>query len=631
AVSTKIRSFSSRERPLENPCRPLIMGSTGFLLPEETQTHQNQPVSNGLNKSPVCHNLGTSRDSILDKHFPIASGLAAEYRRVLTHQNAEAAESRLKEIDLSLTCGDLNLTSDMKEVKKYAEDLAYKVKIYSLQNSPDIAYKLALTLIRSHKFICKDISDQYLILNKARTPKWWFTNLKHYRIRAIEEIARDVGAVNKKKSLYCSEFSNRERIYQDSVNENYLKNTKLKNSSGQELNLAEIASKTVSNPRIRKAELMVRLKGFEEVAEILGDSALFITVTTPSRMHAFNSSGHKNPKYDGTPPKDANKYLCNQWAKVRAEFGKRRIQPYGFRVSEPHHDATPHHHYLLFMKPSEKEFVTSVLQKYAFQDSPNEKGAKEHRFKVEVIDKAKGGATSYIAKYISKSTNGEGLEKDQYKQDSKTSAQSIRTWSGIWRIRQFEQIGGPSVTVWRELRKMDESLGLIVGPALSAADSSNWAAFVLAMGGPTVKRKDLEIYPSYEFLDSVDTETGEILKTRHNCYGEPTRPPVSGIYLKKFNITIPTKNMRWHRTKKLVALEPLERSSSLKGEGCSSGSSVYSSKAKQIFNEFKHGLLHSRNRISEALASPRALAEDIGSSLQCAIRGADAHADLGLV
>ncbi|NVK44443.1 MAG: replication endonuclease [Oceanospirillaceae bacterium] len=587
------------------------MGSAGFLLPESKAP---QYVPNSLEGSPVCHKSGTRRDDYLNKHFPIAADLAAEYRRVLTKQNAEAALSRLSEIDTLLTCGDLNLSSNNTELREYADNLANQVRDAASSESHLLAFAKAKRLIEKHDIDTPDTADLYSIINRALDPIWWFRKFKHKRNTRLEQIQRDLGAINKQKSLYCSRFNASEKAFQDNLNKTILESRILKNSHGQSYSVAELAAKTTANPEIRRAELMVRLKGFEEVADLRGDSADFITLTTSSRMHAYLHNGKLNPEYDGTTPKQASNYLCNQWAKIRAELAKKRIQCYGFRVAEPHHDGTPHHHYLLFTPKSDREELLNIFSRYAFQDSPNEKGARKHRLKVESIDKNKGGATSYIAKYISKSIDGYGVGNDLHNLNSNDSSHQIRTWASTWRIRQFQQVGGPPVTVWRELRKLNEGFGFLTGNAWYAADSSNWAAFVLAMGGPTVKRKDLPIKPEYGFLDSVDTETGEEIRTRHNRYGEVIRPPVSGLRISHSNIVIPTKINRWHESKSLMALEPVERSSSSKEDGWSAGSSVYQSISKQVFNLIRFGTSTSNEH-----------------SLQCAASGANAHAGLGLV
>ncbi|MFX9246739.1 replication endonuclease, partial [Acinetobacter baumannii] len=71
------------------------------------------------------------------------------------------------------------------------------------------------------------------------------------------------------------------------------------------------------------------------------------------------------------------------------------ISPYGLRVVEPHHDACPHWHVLVFVRPEHAEVFAALMRSYALADSPNEPGAATHRFTVEYIDPAKGSAVGY--------------------------------------------------------------------------------------------------------------------------------------------------------------------------------------------------------------------------------------------
>ena len=178
-------------------------------------------------------------------------------------------------------------------------------------------------------------------------------------------------------------------------------------------------------------------------------------------------------------------------------------------IAEPQHDGTPHWHILLFVEPQQIDTVKSVVTHYALQEDGDEKGAIENRCDFKLIDPKKGSATGYIAKYVSKNIDGEGLDKGVYGEDPITAAQRVDAWSSCWCIRQFQQIGGASVSVWRELRRLKESLGFdsVLEKARKAADESKWHDYINAMGGVFANRKDRPLKLAYD--NAVNTETGE--------------------------------------------------------------------------------------------------------------------------
>ena len=90
------------------------------------------------------------------------------------------------------------------------------------------------------------------------------------------------------------------------------------------------------------------------------------------------------------------------------------------------------------MHPEDVRVTRSIFRKYALQEDGNERGAKNHRFKVISIDPNKGTAAGYIAKYISKNIDGTDIEQDLYGNDSKPAASRIDAWSSTWNIRQFQ-------------------------------------------------------------------------------------------------------------------------------------------------------------------------------------------------
>ncbi|KGK68060.1 replication endonuclease, partial [Vibrio vulnificus] len=150
------------------------------------------------------------------------------------------------------------------------------------------------------------------------------------------------------------------------------------------------------------------------------------------------------------------------WKLMRSTLNRLGVRFYGFRVAEPQHDGTPHWHLLLFVEPKHYDLMVQTMRDYAMREDREEKGATEHRFTEVKIDPAKGSATGYIAKYISKNIEGSDLDGGVYGEDPKDAAARVDAWASCWGIRQFQQLGGCSVTVWRELRRLKEMQDLPV-------------------------------------------------------------------------------------------------------------------------------------------------------------------------
>ncbi|MEX4380042.1 replication endonuclease [Haemophilus influenzae] len=355
--------------------------------------------------------------------------------------------------------------------------------------------------IENDKRIKAEHIDSTLI--RLTCEKWWFKQMRDIQKRMVEHIAIACGEVRANAASYISNQSFQEWQLQQRKNHDYLRAMIIENIDNPEeqVELFDMFLKSSSNPALRRNEMMVRLRGLEEWAEENNNEALFLTLTAPSSFHA----GNGNKKWSGVNPRDTQNYLNKVWQKFRALLSKRDIKFYGMRVAEPHKDGTPHWHALLYVQAEHKEEVIRLFRQKALELDGNEKGAAEHRCKVEECDKTKGSATAYIAKYIAKNIDGFALAGEVSDEDPTLSlhdnALRVRAWASRWGIRQFQFYGGASICVWRELRRLisGQADDEIINKAQAAAGIANdYAAYMEIQGGALAKRADQPIKLDYE-------------------------------------------------------------------------------------------------------------------------------------
>lgn len=343
---------------------------------------------------------------------------------------------------------------------------------------------------------------------------WWLRNLRNSHAKAREAAARDAGIVHKKHDVYVSDDTLERRKQQLKRNAELLASVEMRNDDGEIMKLSDIAAAGMANHKNRFAELMARVKGFEELANKYGHKSTFATLTAPSRMHARLSDGKENPKYDGTKPDEAQKYLVHIWAKARALLAKHGVKFYGLRVAEPHHDGTPHWHMVLWYdgKPATlKKLKHYITQK--FIETDREELRRDISPRVKFKDMDKRGAAGYVVKYVAKNLGGvEGESDDEVGKgsSSETNAARVEAWASTWRIRQFQQIGGHSVTTWREVRRIDEKqtegkrplfVRLWQSAQKTKERDASFAAFIEAMGGLNTSARESLFRVDYDVIE----------------------------------------------------------------------------------------------------------------------------------
>ncbi|MDM0129445.1 replication endonuclease [Variovorax arabinosiphilus] len=340
-------------------------------------------------------------------------------------------------------------------------------------------------------------------------PKWWRAQLRRWVAQQYERGAIEVGKVGAGAgSWYCSDQAVRRRIQQVRASEAMMKEAVIESATGQRASLWSVSQKSTSNKTIRRGELMTRIRGCEEWADAENMAGLFTTNTCPSRFHAHRKGGGVNPKHRGESPADAQAWLSKQWARLRAKWNRDGVAVVGFRVAEPHHDGCPHWHMLLWCRPGDVAYVKATMRKYWLQDDGAEAGAD--RYRVNIKSMIPGQAAGYVAKYIAKNIDDHqitthtddtapGLEvgPDLLGDMEVKPSQRVEAWAATWRIRQFQAIGQPPVTVWRELRRVTEQAAAGGSHALVSAwiaahrkgeRQADWHRYMRAQGGAGLPR-----------------------------------------------------------------------------------------------------------------------------------------------
>ncbi|QCR38020.1 replication endonuclease [Nissabacter sp. SGAir0207] len=481
----------------------------------------------------------------------------------------------LARADIDLLAGDIAnfITSELIQVNEethHASD--YKVLFCMYMAAARITRLLGQDAPQWERVTGKLFNEDEVTpaILKMKSDRWWLNRLRRVAAEWREHIHIALANVSKKMTPYASNMTVHEWREQKRRTRDFLKGMELEDEEGNRISLIDKYDGSVANPAIRRCELMTRIRGFENICNEMGYVGEFYTLTAPARYHATIKTGHRNRKWNGASPAETQRYLRRVWEKARAKLHREDIRIFGIRVAEPHHDATPHWHMLMFMLPGDVDRVRTILRDYASEQDAHEltsDKARKARFHAEAIDPEKGSATGYVAKYISKNIDGYALD-DELDDESgkllKDSAASVSAWAARWRIRQFQFVGGAPVTVYRELRRMADSEtahGLCVefAAAHDAADAGDWAAYVNAQGGPFVRRDDLAVRTWYQPATDL------------NEYGEETHR-IQGLYASLVGDGSPilTRLTQW----KIVPKRAVDLGVDLQGAPAPSRSSV---------------------------------------------------------
>ncbi len=300
-------------------------------------------------------------------------------------------------------------------------------------------------LPRLPKFRTAESRDDFIAHHLVRwvDPKWWARRLRKIWDQYNEHCAILLGKVRKGVSAYVSSQGLQAFVERQRMAAAWLKDMEAYNTQDDiTISLEEAVKASIANPENRRHELVVRARGFSDVADEMGYVGLFFTWTAPSRFHPWKTvkasqagkadSTVENKKHDGSSPRDSQRYIGKLWERCRSALDRnvswapglpvpskplhcrsvRAIQPhldgpakwhlgggwdryrqalantprpfadpidyFGFRVVEPHHDGTPHWHLLIWVKPEHQHRLIGILQRYALSHDKDDLERKRH-------------------------------------------------------------------------------------------------------------------------------------------------------------------------------------------------------------------------------------------------------------
>ena len=132
------------------------------------------------------------------------------------------------------------------------------------------------------------------IIARVKCPVWWERSMKRKQDRQQEQLSIQLGLVRKGLQPYCSTALLKRIQARHQRAMQIMEGFEAVSDDGEVLNLLDVLKGSVANPAVRRAELMVRMRGFEDYAMNNDHAAMFYTITTPS-PHRQNITAYQVP------------------------------------------------------------------------------------------------------------------------------------------------------------------------------------------------------------------------------------------------------------------------------------------------------------------------------------------------
>ncbi|EGJ8606901.1 replication endonuclease [Salmonella enterica] len=413
------------------------------------------------------------------------------------------------------------------------------------------------------RFTRKKLTPEQLkiAISKMISVRFWSRHFRTFTRRWREHLYIAVGDVRRQRSVICSPQWVQHWLASRKRGREIMAETDLEDDeTGETLPLLSAVDASVSNNEKRRAEMMTRVKGMEELAELdnlAQDSdyiGLFFTWTAPCQYHSWLETGRRNRKWNGASPRETQRYFTRTFKNCSTALARRDVHIFGMHITESHHDGTPHWHGVIFVRKEQEATLREVFESYANAEncSAHKPGASpaQSQLMIKPINKRLGSATAYITKHICRNIEGYapgGTDKETGRPWTELARHSA-AWASLWGIKQFQFIGGPPVSVWRELRKLSDqkkadSVSPVFGELHRAAGSGEWATYTRLQGGLLATRKNLTMRTWYKPGEEPD-ECGQYTATIKGVYLQGSNKPPVTTRTRKWKVKAPRQNAK---------------------------------------------------------------------------------------
>ncbi|ELR2470909.1 replication endonuclease [Salmonella enterica] len=430
------------------------------------------------------------------------------------------------------------------------------------------------------RFTGKKLTPEQLKIAISRmiSVRFWSRHFRTFTRRWREHLYIAVGDVRRQRSVICSPQWVQHWLASRKRGREIMAETDLEDEeTGETLPLLSAVDASVSNNEKRRAEMLTRVKGLEELAALdhmSQDSdyvALFFTWTAPQQYHAWLETGLRNRKWNGASPRETQRYFTRTFKNFSTALTRRDIHIFGMHVTESHHDGTPHWHGILFVRREQEATLRDVFEGYANAENCSAhrpgKPPEQSQLMIKPVDKRMGSLTAYITKHICRNLEGcapGGRDKETGRPWTELARHSA-AWASLWGIKQFQFTGGPPVSVWRELRKLSDqkqadSVSPVFGELHHAAGAGDWAEYTRLQGGLPAARKKLTMRTWYQAASEPD-ECGQYTAIIKGVYLPGTGKAPVATRTRKWKVKTPRQNVKpgFMKNRRKPALTPWTR------------------------------------------------------------------------